>query len=200
VLFVGRFAPLKGIDQLLEAVAALEPDFPSLQVMVVGGDGPRTRSVKVLEDLMHKLGIGHKVRFEGRIAHDELAPYYNAADLLVLPSHYESFGLVVLEALACGTPVAATAVGAVDTIVREGFNGTVMASPKAHAVARGIARILTRPSALRPTARQIRETVMRYHWPRIAEAVAHTYTKLLKAPHRIPACEVSAARSTFSNS
>lgn len=200
VLFVGRFAPLKGIDRLLEAVAALQPDFPGLQLMVVGGDGPQTHSARELEGMAQRLGIGHAVHFQGRVCQQDLPPFYSAADLLALPSHYESFGLVVLEALACGTPVAATPVGAVTFVVQEGFNGSLMASPRAQDVARAIARLLARPYGSRPAREQIRATVLHYHWRHIAEAVARTYAMLLKPYDSLQAEEVSVARSTLSSS
>ena len=200
VLFVGRFAPLKGIDRLLEAISQLQSEFPGLRLMVIGGDGPQTGDFARLKGRARELGIDHAVSFLGRVKQQDLPPYYNAADLLALPSHYESFGLVVLEALACGLPVAATPVGAVTSIVREEFNGALMNSPRAQDVAGAIARILARPLTSRPTTQQIRATVLHYHWQHIAEAVAQVYAALLKNDGGMQAGDISASRSTLSKS
>ncbi len=179
LLYVGRFAPLKGIDRLIGALARLQPRFPGLQLLVIGGDGPGAESTRTLVRLAGELGVAAKVRFVGRVEQAGLPPYYNAADLLAVPSHYESFGLVVLEALACGTPVAGTAVGAAAAIIDEGVNGTVLASPSIDDVAAGIARIVSLPRPLRPIGEAVRATAADYGWPRIAAAVARRYQILL---------------------
>lgn len=179
VLYVGRFAPLKGLDRLLSAFKLLRFRFPRLQLMIVGGDGPQAASSRSLTALTRRLAISDAVRFAGRVEQPELPPYYNAADLLVLPSHYESFGLVVLEALACGTPVVAAPVGAVESIIREGLNGIVLGSNDVPAIAEGIARMLIRSADRRLDSRQIRTTAEPYGWPRMAAAVAQAYEDLL---------------------
>jgi D-inositol-3-phosphate glycosyltransferase len=180
VLYVGRFAPLKGVERLLGAMALLRPRFPRLQLMIVGGDGPSAQSHQALAALADRLGIQDIVRFMGRVEQKALPPYYNAADVLALPSHYESFGLVVLEALACGTPVAATHVGAVERIVRENMNGAIVDGRQAEDVAVAIGRVLGKPRSRRLSATQIRATVNGYGWPRIAAAVEAAYEALLE--------------------
>ena len=107
VLFVGRFAPLKGIDRLLEAMAHLK-HHQRLRLVIVGGDGNNAPESQRLQGLSRGLSIQDSVTFVGRIEQSMLPPYYSAADVLVVPSHYESFGLVALESLASGTPVVAT--------------------------------------------------------------------------------------------
>ncbi|MEW6332629.1 MAG: glycosyltransferase, partial [Pseudomonadota bacterium] len=178
-LYVGRFAPLKGIDRLFAAVARLKERFPRLHLLVIGGDGPDAQSTRGLQQLVHELGVGSRTSFLGRIDQRELPPYYSAADLLAVTSHYESFGLVVLEALACGTPVLSTPVGAVETIIRNGVNGEVVASPAAADVAEGMARILSRPPQRRASTRRIRASVENYSWDKVARAVRQSYAALL---------------------
>lgn len=180
LLYVGRFAPLKGLDLLIDAVGSLKPDYPRLRLMIVGGDGPNAASTRILEELVQLRGLISCVDFAGRVDQERLPPYYNAADLLVLPSHYESFGLVVLEALACGTPVAATPVGAAETLLRTGRNGILFNNSTAESVVRGIRHMLDRSPNQRTTGEHIRTTVLNYGWDRIAAAVAKTYDTLLR--------------------
>ncbi|HEY8489457.1 MAG TPA: glycosyltransferase, partial [Dehalococcoidia bacterium] len=110
VLFVGRIEPLKGIDVLLHAVARLE-DREEVTTLVVGGDERSEPELHHLRELARALEIAPRVRFEGPVEHERLPRYYNAADVCVVPSYYESFGLVAVEAMACGTPVVASRVG-----------------------------------------------------------------------------------------
>jgi D-inositol-3-phosphate glycosyltransferase len=184
ILYVGRFAPLKGLDRLFNAIARLHSQSADIHLVVVGGDGPDAESSRKLSRLAAQLGIQSHVTFAGRVEQQQLPPYYNAADLLVLPSHYESFGLVLLEALACGTPVAVTPVGAVEAFLRNGINGQLIKSTAVEDVTRSIAQLLFRPVAKRPCAEQIRATVMNFGWPNIALAVTGTYEKLLKVHKR----------------
>lgn len=178
-LYVGRFAPLKGLDILLAAVARLKERLPNLKLLVAGGDGPQsTGTLDLIEQSKH-LGIGQQVAFVGRIEHDDLPNYYNAADLLVVPSHYESFGLVVLEALACGTPVAATRFGAAETVLQPDRNGAIIAGPDAVSVAEAMHRQLTRSTQKRLPRRHIRKTVTAFDWRRIAASVADLYHQLV---------------------
>jgi D-inositol-3-phosphate glycosyltransferase len=179
-LYVGRFAPLKGLNLLLAAVARLKKRLPNLKLLVAGGDGPRSTGTLDLLEQSRQLGITAQVSFVGRVEHDDLPNYYNAADLLVVPSHYESFGLVVLEALACGTPVAATRFGAAETVLQPGLNGTIIAGPDAGSVAEAMHRQLTRPSQERLSGSRIRKTVTAYDWRRIAARVADLYHQLVE--------------------
>jgi D-inositol-3-phosphate glycosyltransferase len=183
---VGRFAPLKGIDALLGAVADLQKKIPCLYLWVVGGDGPQSESARAFAALAADLGIRDRVTFAGCIDQTVLPMYYSACDLLVVPSHYESFGLVILEALACGTPVVATPVGAVETIIRPGINGMIVDKPSRDRVARGIDRVLSAPFEGRRTRLAVRSTVAHCGWDRMAAAVLQTYGNLCRTRSSAP--------------
>jgi D-inositol-3-phosphate glycosyltransferase len=198
-LFVGRFAALKGLDALLGAIADLAPRIPGLRLVVAGGDGPVSSDGRAFRRLAESLHIQDRVWFAGRIEQGELPVYYNAADLLVVPSHYESFGLVVLEALACGTPVAATRVGAVDTIIRPGINGTIMDDPGRDSVAQGIARLLENPVGRDMDPATIRDTVAHCGWQQMAAAMVRVYGELIASQGDRPPVPTTVGRYTIAN-
>jgi len=179
-LFVGRFAPLKGIDSLLGAVADLKHGLANFHLVVVGGDGPQAASTRSLARLAGALDIQDRVTFTGPVDQEVLPNYYSASDLLAVPSHYESFGLVVLEALACGRPVVATPVGAVETIIRPGINGLIVGRPSRDMVAQGIARVLKEFCDAGFDPGKIRATVADCGWNRVAAAVGETYAELIR--------------------
>jgi len=175
ILYVGRFAPLKRVDRLVSALARLRSQGREVQLVLVGGDDPGTDSRQALEAAAGRLQLEDAVHFAGRVAQEALPAYYNAADMMVLPSDYESFGLVLLEALACGTPVAATRVGIAPQIVEEGINGTLLASNRVSDLVSGIAGMM---QIKRAAADRMRSTVTPYGWPGIADAVVDVYVSV----------------------
>ena len=177
VLFVGRFAPLKGIERLLAAMPYLR-EHRRLRLIIIGGNGTATPECRELQRLSEAYGIGEAVTFAGRVPQEHLPPYYSAADVLVLPSYYESFGLVALEALACGTPVVATRVGAMSSILREGVNGLVVPDGSPRSLARGIDEVLA--SSRGSAAGAVRATVLRFSWAHVASAMIDQYRAVLK--------------------
>jgi D-inositol-3-phosphate glycosyltransferase len=164
VLFVGRFAPLKGIDKLLAAMAHLK-HYQQLRLVIVGGDGNNAPESQRLQGLSRELSIQDSVTFVGRIEQSMLPPYYSAADVLVVPSHYESFGLVALESLASGTPVVATRVGAMESILREGETGHVVNNGFPRLLANGIETFISGSNGL--SADEVRASVLRFSWANV---------------------------------
>ena len=183
VLFVGRLSPIKGIDRLLRAMTYLKPG-RSLRLMIIGGDDHDTPESNALQGLSRELGIHDAVVFLGRVEHEKLPPYYCAADVVVLPSHYETFGLVALEALACGTPVVATRVGAMETLLREGETGHIVANGAPQLLAQGIEQVTADSASGRLSADAIRGSILEFGWDTVASGIVDEYETLLRQYHR----------------
>ena len=179
VLYVGRFDPIKGIDRLLEAMAYLK-HLKRMRLVIVGGDGPATAEYQSLQQLSAKVGIQKFVHFVGRVAQNQLPPYYSAADALVVPSYYESFGLVGLESLACGTPVVATRVGAMEDIIEDGKTGQVVADLTPRGLANSIEKIISYSAGPLLSAHAIRASVRKYGWSNVAAAVFNEYETVFR--------------------
>lgn len=150
VSFVGRIQPHKGPEVLIRATSELVKHSPILRhklvVNVMGGaSGANTEEVDRLKELSSWLGIDDVVRFEPPVARKDLPQWYRAADLVVVPSYSESFGLVALEAQACGTPVVATAVGGLRTAVADGISGVLVDGHDPKAWSSVIVRLLQEP-------------------------------------------------------
>ncbi len=170
LLFVGRIDPLKGIEQLVKAVPLVK-DNGNLRLVVVGGGDNSRSELEGLRRLAHELNIQDAVVFRGLEKQAQLPSFYSAADVCVVPSYYESFGLVALEALACGTPVVASDVGDLKNIIRQGETGYVMPDNSPEKLAKGINAILAGPRADEETRLTIRASISRFEWSEIAEKV-----------------------------
>ena len=174
ILFVGRIIPLKGIDRLLMAMTYLEKRRP-LKLVLIGGDGQSQDEVERLKDLSQSLHIHDSVSFLGVVKQEMLPYFYSAADLCVFPSYYESFGLVALESLACGTPVIATRVGGFEGVIIQGETGYVVIDNAPHRLADKIDLFLSMPKASAEAISSIRASVTKFGWPNIAEAIVNEY-------------------------
>jgi D-inositol-3-phosphate glycosyltransferase len=196
VLYVGRFDPIKGIDRLLKAMAYLK-HIKRLRLVIIGGDGPATPEYKNLRQLSGKFGIQKSVHFVGRVEQNQLPPYYSAADALVVPSYYESFGLVGLESLACGTPVVATRVGAMEDIIEDGKTGHVVADLSPRGLANSIEKIISNSTGPLVSAHAIRASVRKYGWPNVAAAVFNEYGNVLRNSLSEPSRTLSASGTSL---
>jgi D-inositol-3-phosphate glycosyltransferase len=187
LLFVGRIQPLKAPDVLLRAAAVLAERDPELRrrlkVIVVGGpSGTGLAEPKHLQHLAHALGVADLVRFERPAAPDRLADFYRAADVTVVPSHSESFGLVALESQACGTPVVAAAVGGLPTAVADGVSGILVPGHDPTDYALAIERIVRAPGRRPALAAAARAHAEEFSWRRTAEQLLNTYRDALREP------------------
>ncbi len=179
VLFVGRMDPLKGLDILLQAAAVLAAELP-LRLTVVGGDAAPAGEELRVRRLAESLGLGGLTRFEGAVGQTRLPLYYSAADVCVMPSYYESFGLVAVESLACGTPVIASAVGGLTKIIRHGENGLLIAERTPVAFAAGIRQLHNQPQLRLSLAQRARDSIAHLSWSAIAGEVGDLYQTLLE--------------------
>ncbi len=170
ILFVGRIEPLKGIDQLLRAMTYLQ-NSQGLRLVIIGGDEHSQYEMERLQKLSRALHIGDSVTFPGLIEHEKLPYFYSAADVCVIPSYYESFGLVALESMACGTPVVATNVGDLKSIVRQVDTGYVVMDNAPHHLAEKIALLLSKPSSDMKSVLSVRESVTGFSWSNIAQQI-----------------------------
>jgi len=171
ILFVGRIDPLKGIDNLIKALPFLR-HIPKLRLVIIGGGEHSQREIEKLRKLARDLEVQNSVDFLGLIKHEQLPYFYNAADACVVPSYYESFGLVALESLACGTPVVATDVGNHESVIRQGDTGYVIQDNVPSRLAERIALLLSQPATATRSAQSIRATVRKFSWSNIAKAIA----------------------------
>ena len=178
--FVGRIQPLKAPDVLLRAAAELVRRDPRrrLRVLVVGGpSGSGLGQPQALVGLAEQLGVATAVTFLPPQPPDALAEIYRASDVVAVPSHSESFGLVALEAQACGTPVVAADVGGLGVAVRDGVTGLLVASHRTADWADALAHIIDHPGRRHAMAAAAPEHAAGFSWDRTADALLQTYTQ-----------------------
>lgn len=171
LLFVGRIQPLKAPDVLLHAAARLLPAHPDLQVVVVGS--PSGSDPQWLPSLAHRLRL--PVTFVPTADRKVVADYYRAADLTVVPSYNESFGLVALESQACATPVAAAAVGGLRTAVADGSSGVLVAGHRVEDWARALDALLRDHPRRAALAAGARRHALGFSWERTAAGLIAAY-------------------------
>ena len=191
VLFVGRIEQIKGIDVLLRALGLLFQRHPDLRsdvcLLVVGGaldpgdDAPETEKILELRRLVHEHRMEANVAFVGSRDQEQLALYYAAADVCAVPSLTESFGLVALEAMACGTPVVGTRVGGLQTLIEDGESGLLVPAGDDTALAEAIHAVLTDHRLRTHLAHGARERAERFTWSRVGQRMTELYDKVLAA-------------------
>lgn len=178
LLFVGRIQPLKGVDVALRALA-LE-DSPSTLVVVGGPSGPSgTSESQRLQSLVIELGLTDRVVFLPPQPHDALADFYRAADVCVVPSRSESFGLVALEAAACGTPVVAAAVGGLRSLVDDGVTGFLVEGHEPADYATPLSFLLRNPGRAAEMGESAVARSGRYSWSITAARLRRLYGDLV---------------------
>jgi D-inositol-3-phosphate glycosyltransferase len=180
LLFVGRIQPLKGLSVAISALAELSPAHPDAVLVVVGGPSGADGETEMAhaEALIARHGLADRVRFVPPQPHHLLSTYYRAADVCVVPSRSESFGLVALEAAACGTPVVAAAVGGLLTLVDDGVTGVLVDTRDPHDYARAVAGVLDDPSRAAAMSAAAAERARSYTWSTTAARLRRLYADL----------------------
>jgi D-inositol-3-phosphate glycosyltransferase len=182
VLFVGRIDPIKGIDTLLNAIAKLPDTGSDALTVLVGGDldehgepiGPLGR---VAEDA-RAAGICERIVFAGSVPHHDLPVYYRAADVVTVPSRYESFGLTAVEAMGCGTPVVASRAGGLRFTIDEEVSGLLVPHSNPDALANALHRVLADKDLQARLGEGALEAAGRFAWPTVAASILHIYERL----------------------
>ncbi len=188
VLYVGRIEPLKGIDTLIQAIAILHQRGLLVCLSVIGGDGDLDQEEANVETLRLRemcvqAGVEDLVTFLGKRSQDTLPYYYSAANAVVVPSHYESFGMVALEAMACGTPVVASQVGGLAFLVQDGQTGFTVPVEDPHALADRLALLLQDEELRHKMGMQAAAFSRKYSWEKITSQIIGLYKKILNEQH-----------------
>ena len=191
VLFVGRIEPLKGVDTLIQAMSCLQwKEERPVHLAIIGGDpaaSPEEMSAEMarLQKLCDDLAVGQTVVFLGKRDQDKLPYYYSAAELVVMPSHYESFGMVALEAMACGTPVIASEVGGLAYLVRNGETGFTIPDQEPETLCEKISWLLNDHHLHETMSRRAVEYAQDYAWEKIAKQIVDVYKSLLEEKEKV---------------
>ena len=184
LLYVGRIEPLKGIDILIEAIALLQQRGISVCLSVIGGE---SGVISDLEDselarlhaLREKYGLSDLVAFLGKRDQDTLPYYYSASEAVVVPSHYESFGMVALEAMACGVPVVASQVGGLAFLIQNGETGFTVPVDDPQALAEKLLSMLENPELRKRMGQNASNFARSYSWERIANRIVELYDETI---------------------
>lgn len=191
LVYVGRLDPIKGIDLAVESLAALSEGWPDLDVelLVVGGslDSSRYRQqTAALRNQVNWRAEAGRVHFMPAQPHESLSLVYQAADLVLMPSRTETFGLVALEAQACGTPVVASRAGSLPEVVSHGITGALVPRRDAHIWAQAIAGLLSMPARLQAMRTAAAAQATRFSWHATATSLVAAYHETVSdfTPHR----------------
>lgn len=184
LLFVGRIEPLKGIDTLIQAIAIMRKMGVFVCLSVIGGEpnpSVETENTEMvrLKEMCEQAGLSDLVTFLGKRGQDTLPYYYSAVEAVVVPSHYESFGMVALEAMACGAPVVASQVGGLAYLVKDGETGFTVPVDDPQALAERLALLINDQSLRQRLGRQAAQAAREYAWENIADRIINVYQDLL---------------------
>ncbi|HSX09026.1 MAG TPA: glycosyltransferase [Candidatus Saccharimonadales bacterium] len=176
ILFVGRIEPLKGIDVLLYALKIIKGIDPKLNICVwiVGGDISNDAEewppeLKKLSEIREVLDIHNSVKFVGRKDPEELPHYYNAADVMVMPSHYESFGITAVEAMACGVPVITTDVTGVSRLIDKKHANLITSANNPIGLAKRVTALLCNDEEYKKVSKSVEQNVQDLSWDNAAD-------------------------------
>ena len=183
VLYVGRITAVKGVDILLRAVGSMD-EREGLQIVIIGGD-PEGAEVTGLQRLAAELGIQHQLLFRGSVPQSTLPLYYSAADVCVVPSYYETFGLVAVEAMACGTPVVAARVGGLRATVADGKTGYLVPWHCPEPYAERLETLLGNDVLRASLGRAASESVEKLTWSFVADNLLEVYGQALGRPKHV---------------
>ena len=189
ILFVGRIEPLKGIETLIQSIAILR-DQGNLQkyqlcLAIIGGDADASdeemsHEMANLHKLRSELNLHDFVKFMGKRPQNVLPYYYSAADVVVVPSHYESFGMVALEAMACGTPVIASQVGGLAYLIQDGVTGYHVPDQDPAALSDCLTLLLNDDKLNYKLGKQAAEYAKQYAWEKIATSILEVFSEVIQ--------------------
>lgn len=189
LLFVGRIEPLKGVDTLIKAIAQMRKSDVLSEcphyLYIIGGDPDERKEdmdneISRLRELSRQLGVGDMIIFSGKKNQDTLQYYYSAAEIVVMPSNYESFGMVALEAMACGTPVIATQVGGLQHLVKDQTTGFVIPHNDPDALEEKLTQLICQPSLRKKLSAQCVEYARTFSWESITPRIFQLYHTTIK--------------------
>ncbi len=190
ILYVGRIEPLKGVDKLIRAIAELHkgdvfskcPHY----LIIIGGDpdAPSTEmnlEMQRLQQLSMDLNVGDLVIFLGKRNQDTLPYYYSAAEIVVVPSHYESFGMVALEAMACGTPVIATQVGGLSYLIKNSVTGYIIPDNNQVALEQSLTQLICKDEIRKQMSMNSIAYAQSFSWDKITPKIIRECDQLIKS-------------------
>jgi len=177
LLYVGRIESLKGLDLLVHTAAHLDTCYP-VRVLVVGADNGQDREIDRLRRLAESLAVEGVIDFVGRVDQEELPTYYSAADVCVVPSYYESFGLAALESMACGTPVVASRVGGLSTVIQHGSTGYLKSWRCPEAFANSVEMLISNKGLQESMGLAARRRAEDMGWDEVAARMVEVYRSL----------------------
>jgi D-inositol-3-phosphate glycosyltransferase len=190
ILYVGRIDPVKGIDTLFDAfkrlLASREWDGEEPTLVFIGGmmdpdlgDDGMDQDLQQLAHQARELGMADRILFRGSQPRELLPLYYSAADVCTVPSRYESFGLVAVEAMACGTPIVASKVGGLQFTIRDGESGLLIPHSDPIALSSALEQVLTDPELSSRIRAGARRAAIRYSWQMVSSSVVDVYQQLV---------------------